>query len=218
MIGLGIVTVPERADSLRQVTASVDAHLSSVVDVTVVNCDEEHRGVAWNKNQVVGVLLDEGCTWLVLCEDDITVGSPEAVTGYVEACEASGYAHLSFHGHGPLNPTPLRSHERVTEWPNYVGAWCIYSAESFRRCGLFDEGFHNAWEHVEHTLRLAARGFTAQWRGAADATGSERWLAEIPGSFEASVIRRSPTCAADSLAGLDYWRRAHPGTYRLVFG
>lgn len=216
MIGLGLVTTPERDTD--QVRAAFDAHLRDVVDMICESTDKEHRGVAWNKNQVLTELLDAGCDWLFVSEDDVIVQSPLAVTGYLDACERSGYSHLMFHAHGTHNPRPLRSRGCVTEWPNYVGAWCVYSRESLLACGLFDEGFHNAWEHVEHSLRLAGRGYTAPWQGAADATGSECWIEEVPGSIQASVIRRDPEHPRDAMAGREYWRRAHPETYQLVFG
>lgn len=216
MIGVGLVTVPER--DTRPALAAFDAHLRHVVDVVCESVDTEHRGVAWNKNQVLRDLLDAGCDWMVVSEDDVIVKSPRAVTGYVDACERSGYGHLMFHGHGPHNRTPLRSHGCVTEWPNYVGAWCVYSRDALLACGLLDQGFHNAWEHVEHSLRLSERGYTAPWRGAADATGSEEWVEELPGAIETSVIRQDPEWASHVAAGRDFWHRAHPDTYRLVFG
>ena len=219
MIGLGVVTVPSRRDYMVHVRAGIEAHLvEDGVDLVLVHTDTDGQGVAVAKNALLHQMLEAGCDWLFLSEDDVVVKDRRAVTGYIDACEHSGYGHLMFHAHGSQNPAPLRANGPVTEWPSYVGAWCIYSRESLLVCGLFDEGFRNAWEHVEHSLRLAAAGFTAPWRGAADATGSEEWLEEIPGSIEQSVIRRSGRWGANVAAGCDHWRQAHPDTYRLVFG
>ena len=91
------------------------------------------------------------------------------------------------------------------------------SRQSLEECGLMDESFSNAWEHVEHTLRLAKAGFTAPWRGAADATGSENWLAEIPGSIEHSSIRHTPDWIKGMQEGRKHWLEVAPETYRLVF-
>jgi hypothetical protein len=231
MIGVGLVTCG-RPDYYEQAEAAIWTHLSSEVDVFSVFedgsdlapyakgaiGDGRNHGVAFAKNTLLLEMLDAGCDWIFLAEDDVVVDSPLAVTGYLAACESSGYEHLMFHGHGPMNPAPLRHYNGVTEWPNYVGAWCVYSREALERVGLLDEGFHNAWEHVEHTLRLAEAGLTAPWRGAADATGSENWLHEIPGSMESSAIRNDPKWLESVARGQQHWRAKYPETYSQVFG
>lgn len=224
MIGVGIVTCG-RPGFYAQVRASLTTGFDELFvyedgspDFGYTGTgDGASRGVGAAKNILFRQMLDAGCDWLFVIEDDILVTSSRVFDEYIGACEESGYEHLSFHGHGPYNPTPLGANGRVTLWPNYVGAFCVYSRESLETCGLLDEGFHNAWEHVEHTLRLAQEGFTAPWRGAADATGSERWLAEIPGAIEHSVIRRDPEWTQHMEEGKRHWKATHPDTYHLVF-
>lgn len=217
MIGVGLVTC-NRPLFYEQSSTAIEQHLSGEVDLILSNDDIDRRGVAVSKNHLLREMLDAGCDWLFLCEDDIIVTSPQAVHGYIAACEFSGYGHLMFHGHGPHNPQPLQVEGLVTLWPNYVGAWTVYHRDVLLECGLLDEQFHNAWEHVEHTLRLSLRGFTPPWRGAADATGSEHWLREIPGSIERSTIRQDPAWLDYVMNGKRYWSEAHPDTYDLVFG
>lgn len=175
--------------------------------------------VAKAKNEALQALLGAGCDWLFLMEDDIEVTDPKAVTGYLEAAEASGYDHLMFHAHGPNNPVPRRRHPsgKVTYWPNSVGAWCLYSRRSIETCGFFDEVFFNAWEHVEHSQRLSLQGFSSVWPDNADATGSEHWLREQPGALENSAIRRSPDWPARVEAGRQHWRDAHPESFKLIW-
>ena len=93
------------------------------------------------KNQALEKLLASGCDWLFVSEYDVLPQSPEAITGYIRACELSGYEHLMFHAHGYHNPQPLSVGNAVTLWPNYVGAWSIYSSRCLQECGLFDEHF-----------------------------------------------------------------------------
>jgi hypothetical protein len=230
-IGLGLVTCG-RPDFYRQALAGIEQHLGAVLDELIVFEDGSilepyatgalgdggNHGVGHAKNHLLRSLLDAGCDWLILSEDDVVVDSPEAVTGYIRAAEQSGYGHLMFHAHGPHNPTPLRVGHAVTEWPNYVGAWCLYSRRGLETCGLMDEAFWCCWEHVEHSLRLAAAGFTPPWRGAADATGSEAWLHEIPGAIEHSAIRQSPRWEAAFDEGKRHWKETQPATYAMVFG
>ena len=227
MIGVGIVTCG-RPEYYKQVFKSVMEcggydYLTIYEDgsdafgYALTSDDGKNRGVAAAKNIVLSRMLDSGCDWLFVIEDDIIL-KREPYQHYIKACQASGYQHLAFHAHGSHNAQPLFRGSSVTLWPNYVGAFSVYSFQSLLTAGLLDEDFYNAWEHVEHTLRLAQLGFTAPWRGAADATGSEEYLEEIPGSIEGSVIRKDPHWSAKMQKGRDHWKFAHPDTYKLVFG
>ena len=226
MIGVGIVTC-NRPDYFKRVLQSVQN--AGGYDFLTIwedgspnygysdTGDSANRGVGACKNILLSRMLDSGCDWCFLLEDDIVI-KKSPYQHYIKACEESSFQHLSFHGHGSHNSQPLSKGSAITLWPNYVGAFSVYSFQSLLTAGLFDEGFRNAWEHVEHTLRLAQLGFTAPWRGAADATGSEDYLEEIPGSIETSVIRNNPKWLINMQSGRDYWQRAHPDTYKLVFG
>lgn len=223
-VGVGLVTCG-REDYASQ---AEDRILDTLVEPGFVHSFHVERdplpgepgnlGVAKRKNRLLLRLLEEGCDWLFLSEDDILVDTHNAVLGYLAACWESGYHHLMFHAHGTHNPEPVSHKGRVTLWPNYVGAWSVYSRRALEQCGLFDERFYNAWEHVEHTLRLAQAGFTSPWRGAADATGSEAWLHEQPGAIDNSIIRTDPTWTQTMIEGREQWQRFHPETYKLVFG
>lgn len=248
-VGLGILTC-ERLDYLRQVTAGVSQHLRGVVDELVVYHDgpaprnlmgavdpllkpvqfvpDEFTGVATGKNALMVHLLDRGCDVIFISEDDVVVQSPLAVAGYTLSMAASGWGHLAFHAHGPANDGgPVEGAEfppGVTYWPNYVGAWCCYTREALTVGGLMDGGFSEFchFEHVEHTLRLAMKGFhplPREWGCplAADATGSENWIAEIPGSIEDSVIANRPESTLRYRAAKRYWAEAHPDTYQLLW-
>ena len=177
-----------------------------------------NRGVAYAKNMLLAVMLDAGADWLFLLEDDIQITSPDAVHGYVRACEQSGLHHLSFAHHGAANAGgPVETDGPVSYYQHSIGAWSVYSRECLEAVGVFDEVFRNAWEHVEHTMRLAVAGYTSgAWRFA-DATGSDRWLRELPGALETSVIRQDPGWEQGMVEGREHWRVAHPDTYPLIF-
>ena len=225
MIGIGLVTC-DRPSYAAQAAGAIRRHLmhTHTADVFHSVHDEPpghpgNRGVGRCKNELFRSLLEAGCDWIFISEDDVVVDSPMAVTGYIRAAEASGWDHLMFHGHGPHNPISVGvGGDYIKLWPNYVGAWCLYSRRALETCGLMDEQFHNAWEHVEHSLRLAQAGFTAPWRGAADALGSEAWLHEQPGAIEASVLRQDPEWVLKSLRGREHWRATYPDTFAQVFG
>jgi hypothetical protein len=185
----------------------------------VVLADGVNRGVAAAKNRLLSAMLDDGAEWLFVLEDDIRVTSPEAVTGYLAACEGSGLHHLSFAHHGPANVgVAPETDGPVSFFPHAIGAWCVYSRECLERCGLMDESFSNAWEHVEHSARLAEGGYTSGAYRWADATGSEGWLRELPGSIEGSSIRPGEGHRRDIADGLVYWRQTYPVTFDSLFG
>lgn len=180
---------------------------------------DTNRGVAYAKNRLLEAMIEDGAAWLFLAEDDIKPVGPQAVTGYVAACEESGLGHLMFAHHGPANRAgPLAADGPVVYFPHAVGGWCIYSRRSLETCGLFDENFVNAWEHVEHSLRLALAGFTTGPYRWADASGSGRWLEELPGSIDRSSIRPRPDWHHNIVSGLRYWQSEKPDTFDLLFG
>lgn len=213
MIGVGTVTY-HRPESHAAHTASLHKHLSGIVDRFVTVRDV--APVAKAKNQALRALLDAGCSTLFVGEDDVQVTSPLAVLRYLEAMTESGWQHLFWHvGHGE-NAEPTEIDGAVTYWPAYHAGWACWTRESLEVGGLMDEGLVNCYEHVEHSLRLAEHGYTSKWRLAADATGSERWLAEIPDA--GSVIRDDPDWQSQRIEAKEYWRRAHPESFREVWG
>jgi hypothetical protein len=164
-------------------------------------------------------MLETDAEWLILAEDDILVTSPEAVTGYIRAAESASFHHLSYAHHGPANDGIVPETEGlVSFYPHSIGAWCLYSRECLESVGLFDEHFHNAWEHVELTLRLARAGFTSGSYRFADAAGSEGWLQELPNSIEKSSIRPRPDWQSSIVNGLRYWQDNKPDTFSDLFG
>lgn len=179
-------------------------------------------GVAKAKNVLLRWMLDTtDAEWLFLLEDDIILNGPEAVTGYIEAAERTGMHHLSFAHHGPANAAgPSRHGDPVEFYPHSIGAWTMFSRECLETVGLFDENFHNAWEHVEHELRLIAAGFMpeAAPHYFPDATGSRLWLSELPSAIEESAIRPRGDWQSSIVNGLRYWRESKPETFEMLFG
>lgn len=234
MIGLGVCTF-RRPAYFEQTVKSIVEHLTSSVDYFCAYDDgsEEpygfdllpnytaglvNRGVGYAKNRLLESMLEAGCDWLFLCEDDVLVQSDNAITGYVNAAEASGLDHLMFHAHGELNLEPVRVEGPVTYWPHYVGAWSMYSRRCLEDVGLMDERFVNAFEHVEHSVRLGEAGWTSPWQLAADATGSEEWLTEIPGSRDNSVIFGRRDAALNIERATAHWAEAQPATFQFSIG
>ena len=188
---------------------------------TVISSPENH-GVAYAKNRLLERMLDADCEWVFLCEDDLKILAPQAVTEYVRVCEKHNLHHLSFAHHGPANIEGALEviDGNIAYYPHSIGAWTIFSRECLEKVGLLDENFHNAWEHVEHELRLTQAGYMP---GSAvhrfpDVVGSEYWITEQQGSIEKSSIRPRSDWSDNIRNGLIYWRDNKPETYDLLFG
>jgi len=233
-IGLGVLTY-NRPEYFKQCLEGIDKHLNKVVDVLEVYEDksddkyreeydkiyqtsphhlgltipDKHTYIAIGKNHLLKSLMEKGCDWLFLVEEDVVPQSEKAVTGYLEAAKLSGIEHLNFHAHGPLNVTPVLQGEVITLWPNLVGAWSMYSRKCIETVGYMDEKFVNAIEHVEHTQRIVMAGLSTPMYQFADATGSEEWIKEIPGSLNTSTIRNDPHNQERYLEAVKYWQEKY---------
>ena len=178
-------------------------------------------GVAQAKNTLFRMALAADCDYVFICEDDIVVQSSDAMLGYINAIEKAGLHHASFGLHGPANlGGPVEADETITYYPHSVGAWCLYTREVLETVGLFDANMLNSFEHVEWEMRAFQMGYQPNG-GAhrfADATGSDKWLAEIPGSIEKSSIRPRPDWAQNIRNSLTYWRDEKPETFEMLFG
>ena len=74
-------------------------------------------------------------------------------------------------------------------YPQLTGAFSYYSREAVEKGGYMDENFRNALEHVEHTYRLAAAGYTLPFWYFADHPLNCEFFEEQPQAIEKSVIR-----------------------------
>ena len=194
---------------------------SRLPDATVIDAPE-NLGVAVAKNRLLEHMLDTtDAEWLFLLEDDIALASPRAITEYVRVAEASGLHHLAFAHHGPANAGgPVDEQGDVQYYPHSIGAWCVYSRVSLLGAGLFDENFHNAWEHVEHEMRLYDQGYMPGCgpHRFPDVKGSAIELAELPGAITKSAIRPRVDWNSSIVNGLRYWSTARPETFAMMFG
>lgn len=180
-----------------------------------------NRGVAYAKNRLLEAMLADGADWLFLLEDDIEITSPDAISAYIDASRQTGVHHLSFAHHGDANASgPVAISSPIEFYPHSVGAWTLYTRQCLEAVGLFDENFHNAWEHVEHELRLVQHGFMpgAGAHRFPDVEGSSLWLREQPSAIERSAIRPRDDWQQSIVEGLAYWREARPDTFTMMFG
>lgn len=225
-VGVGIATF-DRPDYLRQCLEGIKNLTGAVDSIWVYNDGsnrkdyedvyketkaqikhaKENKGVAKAKNWLLKKLMDEGCDYIFLLEDDIVIKSPKAVTEYIKMSEVSGIEHFMFAHHGPVGTEKFAGTVNgIDFFSGCVGAWCMYTRRVINTVGYFDENFINAWEHIEHTKRIADAGLTTRWGIFPDVHGSKKWLEEIPGSIDSSSIKPRADWMANTINGLIYWR------------
>ena len=168
---------------------------------------KSNGGVAKAKNTLLKYMMENGCDYLFLEEGDIIVKDEKAVTGYIESAKNSGFSHLCFAYHGPMNQQgPMYKDQWLEYHGACIGAWCMYTKEIIEQVGYLDENFKNAWEHVELTKRIGDEGFCPPFGLFIDAAGSKDWLEEIPGSIDNSAIRPRKDWKNNIDKGLEYWK------------
>jgi hypothetical protein len=214
-IGVGIITC-NRPEFLKKLLNSIS--YCNYIDLIIVNDgdridnlegynyylvnNETNLGVAKSKNIALRHLLDKGCDHIFLIEDDMLIKRDDIFSKYINASKVSGIEHLMFAYHGPANkngiskgiPTPrlvVKYSDDISISLNQhcVGAFCYYSRKSLEDCGLIDERFKNAFDHVSHSYELALKGYSTPYWWWADLANSTDYIEEQACSEESSTIK-----------------------------
>jgi GT2 family glycosyltransferase len=159
------------------------------------------QGVGKSKNIALRHLLNAGCDYIFLLEDDIVIKDKDVFNKYIEASKLSGIHHFNFAFHGKDNYLPngapaerLRveysKDVAVCFYPNVYGAFSFYTRECLEAVGLMDEEYYNAMEHVDHTFFISQAGMTTPFRWFADIADSNKYIEEIDKNHSGSEIRR----------------------------
>lgn len=168
----------------------------------------KNKGVARAKNWLLKKLMDEGCDYMFILEEDIILDSPKAITEYVRLSKLSGIEHFLFAHHGEANVDMLyTSKGGVDCWTACVGAYGMYTRNVIETCGYFDENMFNAFEHIEHSYRIQKAGLTTPYPLYPDLTKSREYMHEIPGSIEKSSIRVRKDWQLNIVKALLYWQK-----------
>jgi GT2 family glycosyltransferase len=182
----------------------------------------KHRqGVAISKNQALRHLIANECDHIFLIEDDIIVKDPNVFQAYIDASKETGIQHFMFGYHGPANKTgsggepkpkykiPYKNGVTIALNEHCVGAFCYYSAECLYKCGYLDTRFYNAFEHVEHSYKLAKAGYTTPYWNWADLANSTELLGEQACSEDNSSIRGHEGWNENIQTGYEIFKKTH---------
>ena len=184
-----------------------DTHKSEIEFINAV----KNKGCSVSKNALLKKMLDRGCDHLFILEDDVLIKSPDVFNRYIESAKKAGFGHLNFALHGSANAGGYQFTDgNVDYYRECVGAFSYFTKEAIDKAGMFDENFHNAWEHCRLTQLMGDFGFTSPFWAFADCHGSNELLKEIPGSIENSSIRHNPEWEKNIKEGLAYWQSIDP--------
>ena len=113
-IGIGIITC-NRNEFLANCVKSIcsewydeiiivndgDKPITTFYDCDIIN-NKKNIGVCKSKNKALKELLDRGCDYIFLVEDDMRFKG-NVFNEYIKASKVTGIEHMSFAYHGPAN-------------------------------------------------------------------------------------------------------------------
>ena len=225
-IGVGIITC-NRPDYLNNLLDSIKSSLSSIDELVIINDgkskdlpsvnlinNEKNIGVAKSKNKALNYLLDKGCEYFFLIEDDMIIKDNSIFMQYVEAHKASGIHHFNYGPGSPFNrkqkirnfdlhnrhdleqdtdPNPKLIVDyktcKIALYEHTVAMFSFFTRTLLERgLGFMCEDFDNCWEHVSSTNYIIKAGFHPPFWWFADLANSHELITEAPGAIENSAI------------------------------
>ncbi len=231
-VGIGIVTC-NRPDYLKNLLNSI--HNCNWVNLIIVNDgdklhlpeydyyihnNEKNLGVGKSKNIAMKHLLDSGCDYIFIIEDDTVIKDSSVFDQYIKASKISGIQHFNFGPGTPFNrkqdiynfdlhnrdqlsnitkPTPVITIDykdiSVDLYEHCAGLFSFFTKEILNKVGLHNEEFLNAWEHVEHTYRIILeKGHPPFW-----------WFADIKDSVKYLSVQENAIIESSTSKDKEKW-------------
>ena len=197
--------------------------------------NKENLGVGKSKNKLLRYLYDHDCDYIFILEDDMLVKDNSVFQKYIDACEKSGIQHFNYGPGSPFNrkqdvyfdihnrheldqhsdPCPRKivdygNDTKVVLYTHSVAMFTFYSRKCIEECGYIDEEFYNAWEHVDHTYRIAKAGLTTPFWWFADIYDSHNLISEAPQAIDkSSIAENKEQWTANVEGGIAIYERKH---------
>lgn len=217
-IGIGIIT-KNRKDQLEKTLDSVDYTTTDVKNKTIYVSDDGSTddtamfldticiphdstpagGVAGSKNRALKYLLNKGCEYIFLLEDDCEPVKSGWIWPYIYIMQNTSEKHINY------TPAKLCSYETRSEQKvlgltiqyqtGLTGLMMTFTREAVETVGAFDERFNPyGFEHVDWTNRAIRAGLTAGYSHIAEMDDAFIWHSEYPSVLseeeKARVINR----------------------------
>ena len=164
-------------------------------DAEFVIINKTQLGVAKSKNIGIKALLkhDDQIKYIFIIEDDILIKDPKVFEAYIKAAESTGIHHLCYEKIADNGKTLKYTLEqpdgvKIGFYANPQGAFMFINANILKKIGMFDEGYINAFEHIDFEYILAKRIVAPPFWYFPDLLNSEDYLTDIKGSSENSSI------------------------------
>jgi GT2 family glycosyltransferase len=223
-IGIGIITC-NRPDYLKKLLDSISycnwaefiiVNDGDKLDVPgynyYVHTNETNLGVGKSKNIAMQHLLDKGCDYIFIIEDDMIILDESVFDKYIEAYKKSGIHHFNYGPGSPFNrkqdiqfdlhnrhllkqdsePNPKMILDyktvKVSLFEHTVAMFSFFTREVLEKVGLYDEAYYNAWEHVDHTYMIIKAGYHPPFWWFADLHDSHKYITEAPEAINNSSI------------------------------
>jgi GT2 family glycosyltransferase len=228
-IGVGIITC-NRPEFFRECFNSLSKE--KVDEIVVVNDgkplpfdlafgheieNKTNLGVGKSKNKAMQYLLDKGCDYIFIIEDDVIIGDNNIFKKYIDACKYTGIQHFNFGPGTPFNrlqqvgnydlhnrhllenespPNPrvvidYGNDVKLSFYQHVAGVFSFYSKQILEKVGVMDEDFHNAWEHVDHTYKIIKEKAHPPFWWFADIVNSEKMIKMQPKAIENSETAKN---------------------------
>lgn len=176
-------------------------------------------GVGKSKNKAMQYLLDKGCDYIFIIEDDMLILDRDIFKRYIEASKISGIQHFNYGPGSPFNrkqtikdfdlhnrhlldqqsePAPKMIVEyktlKIALYEHTVGMFQFFTRKVLEEVGLIDiTNFTSAFDHVDHTYRIIKAGYHPPFWWFADIDESWKYITEAPDAIKNSVIAKDET-------------------------
>lgn len=254
MIGVGIITC-NRPEYLKGLLKSLEK-CSNIDELVIINdgspidnLDEfkfpvenniwlnnpKNLGVGKSKNRAMQHLLDRGCEYIFIIEDDMIIIDPTIFTKYIEAYKVSGIHHFNYGPGSPFNrkqniqfdlhnrheldqhsePKPRKIVDygndiKVSLFEHTVAMFSFFTRTVIEKVGYIDEDYYNAWEHVDHTYRIIKAGMHPPFWYFADIYNSHLYLTEAPEAInQSSIANDSDQWKKNVYGGREIYKEKH---------
>lgn len=229
-IGVGIIT-HERPDYLNGLVQTIIPCQSYIDELFVVNDgkpikdfampfgtfwqNEKNLGVAKSKNKALSLMLEAGCDYLFLIEDDMLIKDPTVFKQYIEASKVSGIQHFNYGPGSPFNrkqtiqnfdlhnrhlldeksePNPKLIVDyktcKIALYEHTVAMFSFFTRGVVEKVGFVPEEYPNCWEHVDHTYQIIKAGYHPPFWWFADLANSHELIEEAPNAIQNSSIAK----------------------------
>jgi len=229
LIGVGIITcnVIVNDGSLLK-----DIELNNI---TVLQ-NEKNLGVAKSKNKALKHLLNEGCEYFFLIEDDMLIKSIDVFNQYVQASIVTGIQHFNYGPGSPFNrkqriknydlhnrheleqdtePNPKLIIDyktcKIALYEHTVAMFSFFTKKLLDQgLGYMCEDFDNCWEHVSSTNYIIKAGYHPPFWWFADLANSHELIEEAKGAIDNSAIAQDKDAWMKKvIAGREVYKTKH---------